>query len=340
MRALSLIAPGTPLQPSEFADPVPGGDDVLVEVHAAGICRSDVHYRAGFPQVADLPMTLGHEVAGLVAAVGPEVETVETGDRVCLHYQVGCGTCPACVAGGERFCAEGQMIGKDRPGGYADHIVVPARNVLMVPDAVPLDHAAVMMCSSATALHALRRGRLSDGETVAVFGVGGLGMSAVQLAVLEGARQVFAVDINPAKLNLAERLGAIPVDAGADPVGELRNRGGCDVAIDLVGSADVLRNCLDSLAPMGRAVAVGLTRSTVAVGPYTDLVSGESELVGTSDHLIGELSELLEWAADGRFRLDDIVQRHVPLDAPSVNDALDDLERFGDTVRTVIRPNA
>lgn len=338
MRALQLVEPGRPLELRTVPDPVPAPGDVVVDVHSAGICRSDVHYRSGFPQVGPLPLTLGHEVSGVVVAVGADVTAVSPGRRVCIHYQVGCGSCRYCTQGFEQFCADGRMIGNGRPGGYAEQIVVPARNVIPVPDEVPLEHAAVMMCSSATSLHALRKGRLVSGESVAVFGTGGLGLSAIQLAFIEGAERVFAVDLDPAKLALAESFGAIPVNGRNDPIEAITRAGGCDVALDLVGSAAVMRQCLDSLAPMGRAVAVGLTADTFAVGPYTDLVSGESELIGCSDHLAGEIVELLALAADGRLRLEDIVQREIALDAGAVNAAMDELERFGGGVRTVVKP--
>jgi D-arabinose 1-dehydrogenase-like Zn-dependent alcohol dehydrogenase len=338
MRALQLVTRGSPLEARLLPDPSPGPADVIVAVKAAGICRSDVHYRAGFPEVGPLPLTLGHEVAGVIAAIGTAVDDHHIGDRVCVHYQVGCGRCDYCNRGFEQFCAAGSMIGNGRPGGYAEQILVPARNAIPVPPNVPLDHASVMMCSSATSLHALRRGRLSVGESVAVFGAGGLGMSAIQLALLEGADTVYAVDTNPKKLELAETLGAVPVIAGDGTVARLRDSGGVDVALDLVGSGLVMRQCLDVLAPMGRAVAVGLTADFIPVGPYTDLVIGESELIGTSDHLAGEIVELLQYAAAGGFDVGVVIGKTIPLDAGAVNGALDDLEQFAGPVRTIIRP--
>jgi propanol-preferring alcohol dehydrogenase len=338
MRALQLVAAGTPLQERDVAPPAPEPGDVVIDIAAAGICRSDVHYRAGFPRVGPLPLTLGHEIAGTVATVGAGVTDLATGDRVCVHYQVGCGSCDYCRRGFEQFCREGRMIGNGRPGGYAEQIVVPARNVIAVPEAVSLAHAAVMMCSSATSLHALRKGRLARGETVAIFGIGGLGMSAVQLAIIEGADTVYAVDPNPAKLEQAAALGAVPIDTDGDTVARIRENGPADVALDLVGSATVMRQCLDVLAPMGRAVAVGLTPDSFPVGPYTDLVAGESELIGASDHTATEIAELLDLAATGTLQLDGIVDRRVPLDVSAVNAALDDLERFGDSIRAVIEP--
>ncbi|MDJ0923060.1 MAG: zinc-binding dehydrogenase [Acidimicrobiia bacterium] len=339
MRALQLVAAGTPLRLREVALPPLAPNDVVVDVAAAGICRSDVHYRRGFPAVGPLPLALGHEVAGVVSATGEQVADLEPGQRVCIHYQVGCGECSYCRRGFEQFCAEGKMIGNGRDGGYAEQIVVPARNAIPVPASVSLDHAAVMMCSSATSLHALRKGRLAAGETVAVFGAGGLGMSAIQLAFLEGASRVLAVDVNVAKLRQAERFGAEAIPASDDAVAEILDKGGVDVALDLVGSADVMRDCLDVLAPMGRAVAVGLTADEMAVGPYTDLVSGESELIGTSDHLASEIHELLEYAATGGLLLDEILTETIPLEEAAVNAALDELERFGATLRTVIHPS-
>ncbi len=338
MRALQLITAGSPLELRDVPAPEPAADDVVVTVTAAGICRSDVHYRAGHPKVGPLPLTLGHEVAGIVAKVGTAVTEHSPGDRVCLHYQVGCGACDYCARELEMFCSEGQMIGNGRHGGYAERIVVPARNAIAVPDQVSLDNAAVMMCSSATSLHALRKGRLAVGETVAVFGAGGLGISAIQLALLFDAGRVFAVDINPTKLAAAEEAGAIPLDGNGDAVAALQAEGGCDLALDLVGSGVVMRNCLDSLAPLGRAVAVGLTADTFPVGPYTDLVNGESELIGTSDHTAGEIRELLDLSAAGRFDVSSVVQQRVPLEATAVNEVMDDLESYGDTLRTVIVP--
>ena len=125
---------------------------------------------------------------------------------MCLHYMVTCGDCIYCGLGSEQFCTSGQMLGKNRDGGYAETISVPARNTFPLPDEIPFEHGAIMMCSSATSFHALRKGRLEAGETVAVFGVGGLGMSAVQLARAFGALDVYAVDINADRLKMAKGL--------------------------------------------------------------------------------------------------------------------------------------
>ena len=182
MKAIRLIEPGHPLQAQEIDVPEVGPRDVLVRVKAAGICHSDAHYRAGVSPVYPLPMTPGHEVAGVVEQVGADVTKLEAGSRVCLHYMVTCGDCEYCNRGREQFCTSGKMIGKYRDGGYAEYIAIPARSAFVLPEEIPFAQGAVMMCSSSTSLHAINKARLQPGETVAVFGVGGLGMSAIQLA--------------------------------------------------------------------------------------------------------------------------------------------------------------
>lgn len=146
--------------------PSPGPNDLLVRVRAAGICHSDAHYRAGISSVEPLPMTLGHEVAGVVEQIGGEVKTVKPGDRVCLHYLATCGDCHWCRVGNEQFCRGAQMIGKHRAGGFAEFIVMPARSVFALPDEIPFPQGAILMCSSATSLHALRQTRMQPGESV------------------------------------------------------------------------------------------------------------------------------------------------------------------------------
>jgi 2-desacetyl-2-hydroxyethyl bacteriochlorophyllide A dehydrogenase len=286
-------------------------------------------------------LTLGHEISGVVAQVGDLVSGWRPGDRVCLHYLATCGHCPYCHQGTEQFCVSGQMIGKQRDGGYAEFIVVPARSVFPLPDAIPFEQGAVMMCSSATAFHALRKGRLAAGETVAIFGAGGLGMSAIQLARALGALRVFAVDLDAGRLALAERLGAAPVDAqAADPAVEIKrlNGGrGVDVALDFVGIPATLRPAIASLAPFGRAVAVGLGDQPVPIYPYQEIINREAEIIGCSDHLASEIPLLTELVRRGALDLAPVVTDVIPLDAAAINAALDRLERYGaGGVRTVI----
>ena len=150
---------GKPLEEADIPIAELGSSDVLIRVAAAGICHSDAHYRAGISRIGSLPLTLGHGIAGRVEKVGAQVANLAAGDRVCVHYLVHCGRCEFCVRGLEQFCRSGQMIGKHRDGGYAEFIKVPGANAFPLPDEIPFEVGAIMMCSSATALHALNKAR-------------------------------------------------------------------------------------------------------------------------------------------------------------------------------------
>ena len=342
MKAIQLIEPGRPLELREVPVPSVGPLDVLVRVRAAGICHSDAHYRAGRSRVHPLPLTLGHEAAGVVEKVGAEVSQFKPGARVCLHYLATCGACSYCRRGIEQFCGAASMMGKYRDGGYAEVVVMPARSVFPLPPEIPFGQGAILMCSSATALHALNKSRLQPGESVAVFGAGGLGLSAIQLAKVLGAGQVFAVDIQSGKLERAARFGAVPVNASAgDPVKEinrLTDGRGVDVALELIGLPLTMRQSVTCLAIQGRAVLAGITDKTFEIAPYAEILNKEAEIIGVSDHLAQELPQLLEWARVGALDLSGIITRVLPLEAASVNAALDELERFAVEGRMVIEP--
>src|SRR5205814_153130 len=216
MRGVELVEIGAQVEDAELPLPEIGASEGLVLVAACGVCHSDAHYRTGISPIDSLPVTLGHEVAGRVENVGRDVHHVSSGHRVYVHYLVSCGCCDFCRRGHEQFCSKGQMIGKHRDGGYAEFIKVPGRNVFVLPDEIPFEHGAIMMCSSATALHALNKARLKSGESVAIFGFGGLGFSALQLARASGCHEVYVVDINPAKLDSISAFGGIPIDAVAE----------------------------------------------------------------------------------------------------------------------------
>jgi D-arabinose 1-dehydrogenase-like Zn-dependent alcohol dehydrogenase len=166
MKAVRLVQVGKPLEQADVALPEIGPADVLVRVAACGICHSDAHYRAGVSLIDSLPVTLGHEVAGHVESVGEEVTHVSPGDRVYVHYLVSCGCCGFCSGGNEQFCAKAQMIGKHRDGGYAEYIKASGRNVFVLPNEISFEQGAVMMCSSATALHALNKAHLKRGVSL------------------------------------------------------------------------------------------------------------------------------------------------------------------------------
>lgn len=343
MRAVQMIQPGEPL---EFRDiPIPGGGetDILVRVRAAGICHSDAHYRAGTSPMGRLPITLGHEIAGEVEWIGPKVTNVKAGERVAIHYNISCGECYYCKRGDEQFCTSVQMLGHHIDGGYAEYAAVPARNAVPLPEEIPFEAGATLMCASATALHALRKGRVKAGETVAVFGVGGLGLSAIQLAKAVGAVEVYAVDIQPDKLELASEYNAIPIDAGrCDPVEEIRKltKGkGVDVALEMIGLPKTMKQTVESVGTLGRAVIVGISKIPLEVNPYATLIGKEAEVIGSNDHLLEELHTLMDLARRNVLDTSRVVSQIIPLDAEKINQRLDELERFTSDVRAVIVPS-
>jgi propanol-preferring alcohol dehydrogenase len=342
MKAVRMTAPGEPLQLQEVPIPALRENDVLVRIRAAGICHSDAHYRAGRSTMGMLPITLGHEIAGVIEKIGSQVKNRRIGERVCLHYNISCGDCYHCSNGNDQFCPSVKMIGHHIDGGYAEFIAVPARNAISLPDEISFEAGATLMCASATALHALHRARLKAGETVAIFGVGGLGLSAIQLAKVWGAVEVFAVDIKEDKLELASEYGAIPVNANrTDAVEEIRkltNGKGVNVGIEMIGLPKTMQQTVESLSVMGRAVIVGISQIPLEVNPYQTLIGQEAEIIGSNDHLLQELPLLLDLARRKTLDISKVVSQTIHLDAEKINRRLDDLENYTTDVRVVIVP--
>ncbi|MHA1419055.1 MAG: alcohol dehydrogenase catalytic domain-containing protein [Candidatus Heimdallarchaeaceae archaeon] len=341
MKAVQLIAIGKDLEDREIPIPVPKPDEVLIRIKAAGICHSDVHYRDGVSPVGYLPISLGHEVAGVIEKLGSNVLDLQVGERVCLNYMITCGKCQYCVRGSEQFCEQGKMIGKDVDGGYAEFIAVPIRGIHKLPDSISFEYASIMMCSSATSLHALKKTRFKPGETIAIFGLGGLGISAMQLAKVFGARVIYAIDIDSRKLEIAKEMGAIPINAKEnDPVKkimELTTGEGVDVVLELIGLSLTMDQGVRSLARFGRLGLVGITRASFDFNSY-EVICREKEIVGVSDHLLSELPCLLDLVEQGKLDLSKVVTKTVPLDAEAINEVHHQLKKFEADFRTVIKP--
>ena len=299
MRALRLVQYNAPLVEQDIAPPA---DGVRVDIRAAGICHSDAHYRAGRGTTA-LPVTLGHEVAGVTA----------NGDRVAVHY----------------LLPNGDMIGKEADGGYAQSIVVPAGNLVPIPPNVPFEHAAIMMCSTATVFHALQLAPLRYDESVAILGFGGLGFSALQLVRALGGGRVYVVDRVPEKRALAMELGATAFeDASELPA--------VDLALDFAGHEALTVAGLRALKAGGRLMIIAINLRTMTIDPYRDVLARERRIIGVADHTRQELVQLMELASTGAIDLSAAITRRVPFDAAAVNDVLDDLDRGTPHIRTVI----
>jgi propanol-preferring alcohol dehydrogenase len=342
MKSIRMVEASKPLELQEVPVPDIGEQDILVRVRAAGICHSDAHYRAGRSAMGMIPITLGHEVAGIVERVGAQVADIKAGDRVCLHYNISCGNCYCCNIGHEQFCETVKMIGHHRDGGYAEYIAVPALNAIPLPDEIPFEQGATLMCASATAFHALSKGRVKAGEIVAVFGVGGLGLSAIQLAKALGAVEVYAVDIQQDKLELASEYNAIAINASrVDAVEEIRKltKGhGVNVALEMIGLRKTMEQAIDSVGNLGRAVMVGLNQQPISINTYMQVLGKEAEIIGSNDHLLQELPILVDLARRKILDTSRVVSQVIPLDADRINKRLDELELFTSDVRAVIVP--
>jgi propanol-preferring alcohol dehydrogenase len=330
MRAVSIRSYKAPLEEVVMPDVSPAAGEIKVAVEACGVCHSDAHYRSGFGDTP-LPRVPGHEIAGVVTEVGDGVDGISVGDRVAIHYLLSCRHCASCRESGEQFCETGLMIGKHRDGGYAQSIVVPAFNAVPIPENVSFEAAAIMMCSTATAYHALRVANVGTGSRVALLGFGGLGASALRLSQFLGAGAIAAVDVVPEKLALAESLGARPVRNGITE--ELK---GFNVAIDFTGRPEVATAAFRALAPGGCLVLVALSEAQLPINPYRDILAKERRILGCSDHLKEELLDLMKFAANGDLDVSSVITRRIPLDAAAINAALDDLGRGTNAVRTVI----
>jgi len=342
MKSIRMVEAGKPLELQEIPIPPIGEKDILVRVRAAGVCHSDAHYRAGRSTMGMMPITLGHEVAGIVEKIGAQVTNVRVGQRVCLHYNITCGDCYYCSTGNEQFCTTVKMLGHHVDGGYMEYIAIPARNAIPLPDEIPFEAGATLMCASATAFHALHKSRVKAGETVAIFGVGGLGLSAIQLARAMGAIEVYAVDIKQDKLELASEYNAIPVDASrmnaVEEIRKLTKNKGVDVAIEMIGLSRTMEQAIESVGNLGRAVMVGMNQQPVAINTYRQVLGKEAEIIGSNDPLLQELPLLVDLARRKILDTSRVVSQVIPLDADKINQRLDDLEGFTNDVRAVIVP--
>ena len=321
MIAVRLHRIGTRFSVDRVNIPTIGPSDVLVGVKACGLCHSDMNYRDGVAPVGKIPITLGHEIAGVVAKTGARVRGLRERDRVLVHYIVSCGKCSFCRSGLENYCIHYRMIGKDIDGGFAEFVKVPARSIMKFPATLPFEQAALMGCAVPTAYHALKRGRVQQGDVVVIFGIGGVGIHAVQLvARVFKAKTVIAVDVLDWKLKLARELGATGIVNAAKqdvPKAISRITGGKlgNVAVDFVSHNRTMKQAIASSGKGGRVVLVGITRDSLQVTPYKTLLGSELEIIGVNDHLHSEMVDLIQLIRDRRISLSRSVTHTVRLDA-------------------------
>ncbi len=308
MRAVHFRRFGEPLSVSDVADPAPPPDGVVLRVEATGVCRSDWHAWLGHDPDVELPPVPGHELAGVVVATGPLVTRWREGDRVTVPFVLGCGACPRCAAGQQHVCDDQFQPGFTAWGSFAEYVALPRAdaNLIALPEQMSFADAASLGCRFATSFRAVvDQARLEPGQTLAVHGCGGVGLSAVMIAAALGA-DVVAVDIDDAALDLAAQFGARHVvnarttDA-VEAVRELTG-GGAHASIDAVGTAGTCIASIRSLRTQGRHIQVGLMLADDATPPVpmTLLHSREIELIGSHGMPAHAYPRLLAMVAAGR----------------------------------------
>lgn len=357
MKAAILRAPRTPMTIETVDLDGPRPQEVRIRVAASGLCHSDYHVISG-DLGSGFPVVLGHEVAGVVEAVGSDVRDLSPGERVVTCTSIFCGHCGDCQSGNNHLCSD-KPVRSDLPanspirqdgqpihqfcnlGGFAEEIVVHRSAIAKLPEAMPLDIAAVLGCAVLTGIASVTEAaKVHPGSKVVVVGCGGVGLNTIQGARLAGAAQIVAVDVNPAKLELARSFGATDtVHAGDEAVGQVieLTGGGADYAFDVVGSAVVQRDAFMMLRKRGTLVLVGLPKSGSELSvPSIQAIVREIRIVGS---LMGSvpfqrvLPTYAQMYLDGRLTLDPLISQRIALE--QINRGYDQLIA-GETARSVI----
>lgn len=334
MRAVRFEANGE-VRSVQVPNPPIGPDEVLVQVLAAGVCRTDLHLLDEVKAGNREPLIPGHEIVGRVAKVGTDVYSTAVGDRVVVHFEQPCGTCRQCRRNRTNLCEDGHTLGFDSSGGYAEFVAARQTTVLPLPPNLDIARAAPLGCSGATAYRAIvALGQASEGDLVAVIGAGGVGLSAVQIAKGQGAR-VIAVDVREEALKAALDSGADQAISPKD-VGSVRNHIGdadVDVAVDFVGSKASFDLGRSLLGVGGRFVAVAPGSESVSVRA-DDLVDGGKAYLGSYSSTMADLARVVALAEAGR--LVPVVTRKAPLD--DARAVLEDLRSGRIVGRAVLLP--
>ena len=268
--------------------PVPqiNDDQILVKVAACGVCHTDLHYiEHGVPTFKKPPIVLGHEASGIVEDAGANVTNVKKGQRVLIPAVLTCGHCQACRLGRENICGHMIMLGNHFDGAYAEYVAVPAKDVLDLPESIPLEEASIIADAISTPYHAVKnRARVQPGDTVVIFGCGGVGINAVQMASAAGG-YVIAVDVNPRKLEWATEFGAAKtIDASkVERVSKAVKKmtgGGADIAMEVIGNPRTIEEAFECVRVGGRLCVVGYTHEAISI-VAGKIMFKELEVVGS-----------------------------------------------------------
>jgi len=344
MRAARFHTDTRILAVEEVPVPEPAPHEVRVRVQACGICLSDVHLLDGSLPVSLPVVTPGHEAAGVVETVGAEVGGWRPGDRVVMAGGRACGACRNCRRGRHEDCLRFEIMGFAFDGAWAEHIVVPAGALTAVPEDLAIEQAAILADAVATPYAGLtERAQLRAGESVGLWGIGGLGVHAVQIARMVGAAPIIAIDPNPvARTRALERGADHAIDpADADVVAEVRSLTdglGLDLAVDLFGANAVLAQAAACLGRRGRVLMVGLSMEPIDLGPGALFGVSSQSLLGHLGYEKRHLDQLVDLVRHGRLDLSGSISETLPLD--DVARGVEHLAtKAGNPIRLVVTPN-
>ena len=328
----------------QIADPIPRSDGVVLKVMASGVCLSDWHGWQGNDPDIELPHVPGHELAGVVEAVGEDVGKWQVGDRVTVPFVGGCGKCPECQSGNHQVCDHQFQPGFTHWGSFAEYVAINYADVNLVrlPEELEFQTAASLGCRFATSFRAIvDRGKVSAGQWVVVHGCGGVGLSAIMIASALGAK-VVAIDISDEKLALATQLGAFAglnansVTDVADAIRDLTG-GGAHVSVDAIGNAEVCFNSIDSLRKRGKHIQIGLMvgKNSRPNIPMDKVLANELEILGSHGMQAHRYVEMLEMITAGQLSPEKLIGRTINLDESiAVLTSMNDFSTTGVTMIT------
>lgn len=317
MRAVVYDGFGRLPELRELPMPTPSRAGVVLRVEATGLCRSDWHGWQGHDDGIRLPHVPGHELVGFVTETGPDVTRFRVGDRVTTPFVCACGDCPECASGAGQVCRNQTQPGFTHHGSFAEFVAIHHADVNLIPVTPTLDAgaAALLGCRFATSYRGLaHQAELQEGEWLAVFGCGGVGLSSIMIGVASGAR-VIGIDVNEAALASARALGAEhTLDAGDDLVGRIRalTEGGAHVTVDALGRCETVASAIRSLRPGGRHVQIGLLAEDPVV-PLGAVIAGELRILGSHGMAAADYDELVALVESGRLQPERLVTRTIDL---------------------------
>lgn len=344
MKALIYESFGADIRLENLADPNPPKDGVVLKVTATGLCRSDWHGWMGHDADIRLPHVPGHELAGIVVAVGKDVKNFKSGDRVTVPFVGGCGTCPECQSGNQQVCDYQFQPGFTHWGSFAEYVAIHYAddNLVKLPEEVDDATAAILGCRFITSFRAVvDQGKVSAGQFVAVHGCGGVGLSAIMIANALGAN-VIAIDIDDATLAFAKKLGAVyTINAKKEDVVERVKsftKRGAHVSIDALGSQVTCFNSIANLRKRGKHIQVGLMTGNHQHPnvPMDKVLANELEILGSHGMQAHRYPEMLEMIRSGKLQPQQLIEKTI--DLAEAAEALTQMDRFPNRGVVVIDP--